>query len=232
MSANDGYQPIRSYQRIFRPDRRIYQVEGHALPVPGGIPLRWLGYAAATVIAVLGLSARTVVLVVLLAATASFAGWRLGAGRGALLAGSVAAGVTVVLGAVLASLDWPLRLVVLPALVATLGTQATPDGRHAHRFALSWLALQLRAPRRSAGRQLSPGGARTATGARLWIAPDAHTPTLRRARVHGLALVRFARPVAVRRGRRGRIVARPARGAGEAGRSVVVAAGERLEVRP
>ena len=34
-------EPIRSYQRIFRPERRIYHLEGRALPVPGGVPLRW-----------------------------------------------------------------------------------------------------------------------------------------------------------------------------------------------
>jgi hypothetical protein len=36
---------IRSYQRIFKPERRICQVEGRSLPVPGGIPLRWLAWA-------------------------------------------------------------------------------------------------------------------------------------------------------------------------------------------
>jgi len=46
-----GYEPIRSYQRIFRPERRIYQVEGHVLPVPGGVPLRWLAYAGTALVA-------------------------------------------------------------------------------------------------------------------------------------------------------------------------------------
>ena len=43
---SDQPAPIRSYQRIFRPERRLYSIEGRVLPVPGGVPLRWLAYAA------------------------------------------------------------------------------------------------------------------------------------------------------------------------------------------
>src|SRR5215218_11328408 len=39
---------IRSYRRVFEVDRRIYRVDRWALPVPGGVPLRALGYFAAT----------------------------------------------------------------------------------------------------------------------------------------------------------------------------------------
>src|SRR5688500_8391853 len=39
---------IRSYRRVFEVDRRIYRVDRWALPVPGGVPLRGLGYFAAT----------------------------------------------------------------------------------------------------------------------------------------------------------------------------------------
>lgn len=35
---------IRSYRRVFRVDRRLYRVDRWALPVPGGVPLRGLGY--------------------------------------------------------------------------------------------------------------------------------------------------------------------------------------------
>ncbi len=59
------YGVVRSYQRIFRPDRRIYQVEGRRIPIPGGIPLVWLGYATATVLVVLLLGARSLLLSVL-----------------------------------------------------------------------------------------------------------------------------------------------------------------------
>ena len=37
---------VRSYRRVFRVDRRIYRVDRWALPVPGGIPLRGIGYFA------------------------------------------------------------------------------------------------------------------------------------------------------------------------------------------
>jgi hypothetical protein len=38
---------VRSYRRVFRIDRRIYRVDRWALPVPGGVPLRGVGYFAA-----------------------------------------------------------------------------------------------------------------------------------------------------------------------------------------
>ena len=44
---------ICSYRQVFRIDRRIYRVDRWALPVPGGVPLRGLGYFIATLLAVL-----------------------------------------------------------------------------------------------------------------------------------------------------------------------------------
>src|SRR3954447_9063791 len=41
---------IRSYRRVFEVDRRIYRVDRWALPVPGGVPLRAVGYFVATVL--------------------------------------------------------------------------------------------------------------------------------------------------------------------------------------
>jgi hypothetical protein len=41
---------IRSYRRVFEVDRRIYRVDRWALPVPGGIPLRAVGYFGATLV--------------------------------------------------------------------------------------------------------------------------------------------------------------------------------------
>jgi TcpE family len=48
---------IRSYRRVFEVDRRIYRVDRWALPVPGGVPLRAVGYFAATLLAVIGAGA-------------------------------------------------------------------------------------------------------------------------------------------------------------------------------
>jgi hypothetical protein len=58
---------IRSYQRIFRPDRRIYQIDGRRLPLPGGVPLEWLGWAFAALVAVLGLGQGSMLLAIALA---------------------------------------------------------------------------------------------------------------------------------------------------------------------
>jgi hypothetical protein len=44
---------IRSYRRVFEVDRRIYRVDRWALPVPGGVPLRGLGYFVATILVLL-----------------------------------------------------------------------------------------------------------------------------------------------------------------------------------
>lgn len=233
-------EPIRSYQRIFRPERRIYQVEGRSLPVPGGIPLRWLGYATAALVAVLALGSESPTVAILLALAAGAACLLVG-GRAGGLAAAVSAFVAFwVAGFLLGLLDWPLRLVVVPIAVATLATQATPDGRHADRFALSWLALRLAPRRRSLGRGLPSAGTRQlCDGAGLWVAPDQHLPELRRGRIRGAATVAFAAEVRVRRGglRQRRLVARPARGrsrrrAGLEARRIAVGAGELLEVRP
>jgi hypothetical protein len=163
-------EPIRSYQRIFRPERRIYQVEGHRLPVPGGVPLRWLAYAAAALVAIIALSSGSTTLDVLLALAAASAGALLGGREAAAVAGTVAFAGAWVLGFALALLDWPLRLIVIPAAVATLATQATPDGRRADRFAASWLALRLAPHRRTLGRALPPAGAPVRGRGELWVA--------------------------------------------------------------
>jgi len=228
-------QPIRSYQRIFRPERRIYQLEGHSLPVPGGVPLRWLAYASAALVAVLAMGSAAVAAAIALAA--ALAGLRAGGGAGALLAGASALAAFSVAGFLLGLLDWPLRLVVAPVAAATLATQATPDGRRSDRFACSWLALRLAPRRRSLGRAMPPPGRPQLRAAGVWVAPDEHAPGLRRARVHGMASVAFASEMRVRRARlrQGRLGARPRRGTPGAGelvtRRLAIGAGEVLEVR-
>ncbi len=52
---------IRSYRRVFEVDRRLYRVDRWALPVPGGVPLRGLGYFALALVAVVLLGALPVV---------------------------------------------------------------------------------------------------------------------------------------------------------------------------
>lgn len=235
----DGFGVIRSYQRIFRPDRRVYQIDNHRLPVPGGVPLRWLGYAVATLVAVIVLSTRGEGVLILSALAAAGYGFVVGGRVGAVVAAAGALVVTFVLGFVLAALDWPLRLIVVPAMVATLATQATPDGRPAHRYLASWVALRLRPTRRSLGRALPVAGSWTASGARLWVAADERRPWLAPGRVSGPATVRFAAAMVVRRRLwpRGARSARPLRDGRRGGRRVVVvdtlalAERERLWVR-
>ena len=114
---------IRSYRRVFEVDRRIYRVDRWALPVPGGVPLRAVGYFAATRAG--GDRARR--------AARRSASWSACCRRRCA--------------------TW-----CVPLAVAVLGTQAAPDGRTAHRFALDWLRLRLRARRRSAGRVVALEG--------------------------------------------------------------------------
>jgi hypothetical protein len=231
-------EPIRSYQRIFRPERRIYQIEGRSLPVPGGVPLRWLGYATAALVAVLALGSESPTVAILVSLAAGAAGLLVGGRAGGIAAGAGAFVAFWIAGFLLGLLDWPLRLVVVPIAVATLATQATPDGRHADRFALSWLALRLAPRRRSLGRGLPSAGARQLCDGEVWVAPDEHLPELRRCRIRGAATVAFAAEVRVRRSglRQRRLIARPARGRSRRGeleaRRIAVGAGELLEVRP
>lgn len=229
---SEGREPIRSYQRIFRPERRIYQIEGRTLPIPGGIPLRWLAYATATLLAVLLLGSGSVAVAMAAGAFAALAGFRVG-GRTAAVVSALGAFAGFHLGAwALGLLDWPLRLVVLPAAVATLATQATPDGRRADRFALSWLAIRLAPTRRSLGRALPAAGRRHLLGGELWVAPDERSARLRRGRVRGPALIFFSTAVELRRGRfaKRRLRARPT--GGEARERLALGAREVLEVRP
>ncbi len=52
---------VRSYRRVFRIDRRIYRVDRWMLPVPGGVPLRGVGYFAVALAAILVLETLPVV---------------------------------------------------------------------------------------------------------------------------------------------------------------------------
>jgi hypothetical protein len=235
----DDRSVVQSYARIFRPDRRIYAVEGYRLPVPGGVPLGWLGYAVAALVAIIVLSGRSWTVAMVAAFVAAGAGLLAGDRATAIVVGACALGGAQIAGFVLAALDWPLRLLILPAAVATLATQATPDGRPAHRYALSRLALQLRQPRRSLGRALPMTGSRRHHATRLVVAADVHEWLLDRARVTGPATVRFAVPLPVsqrqtRRGQRRRFSHPPrrlVRGSVETVDRVELAAGERLELR-
>jgi hypothetical protein len=232
--VSQGRYPIRSYQRLFRPERRIRQIEGRTLPVPGGVPLRWLGWAGGALLAAIALSSGSILVSVGAAAAAGASGLALGNRTAGLLAAAAALVGTVVLGAALGALDWPLRLVVVPIGVASAATQATPDGRRPERFAASWLALRMAPGRRSLGRTLPAPGIDHRIDSQVRVAPDEHGPRDRRARIDGPASVFFAEPHFLRRGllRRRRIVARPTRRRGRRSPHLNLREGETLEVRP
>jgi hypothetical protein len=234
-----GRETIRSYQRIFRPDRRLHQIEGRALPVPGGVPLRGLGYAGASLGVVLALGTGSLPVYLTVAAGAALAGAVVGGREGAVVAGAVAFGGSWLIGHVLGALDWPIRLLIIPAGVAMVGTQATPDGRPAHRFAAAWLALRLSPRRRSLGRALPAEGIPRACECEVWVSPDEHSSTLRRARVRGVGELIFGAEVGARRSRlrQGRISVASPKGRRERRGEVrttrlAIARGEKVEVRP
>lgn len=227
---------VRSYQRIFSPDRRIHQVDGRPLPVPGGVPLRWLAWMLGTVVCVLAVGSGSLFVPAAAAVAAGAGGLAIRDRTAGLLAATAAAAGTLVLGVLLGALDWPLRLVVVPMAVATAATQATPDGRRPERFALSWAALRLAPLRCSLGRGLPSAGVRRIAGDQFWIGPDAKGLRLRPARLTGPGSVGFVEPVVV--GRRllgGGLVAREPGLLSRRSRlrhRVVLRAGQTLEVRP
>lgn len=232
----DSPVPVRSYQRIFSPERRIYQIDGRRLPVPGGVRLSWLGWFAGTLAAVLVLGSRSLGVSVLVALAAGALGGGIGDSSAGVLCGAVAFTACMLTGLILGALDWPLKLVVLPVMAATLAEAPTPDGRPAHRYALSWLALRLGPARRSAGRPLAVEDQSREWAPVVWVSPDERSAVLRRGRVRGPARLEFAAPVVIVR-RRGRHVVRPAAGhrlrRGERLAQVVEVGAHRVvEVRP
>jgi hypothetical protein len=233
---SDSVHPIRSYQRIFKPDRRVYAIDGRRLPVPGGVPLEWLGWAFGSLVVVLVLSQRSIIFAVVTAAVvgllgASSHGWP-GAVLGAL-AGFVAA---MLAGVVLDWLDWPLRLLIAPGMIATLAGQAAPDGRPAHRYLTSWAALRMRSARRSLDGAVRAEDEAHVWAPRVWVAPDQHSPVLHHGKVRGPARLVFAHPVVAIPGRR-RLIVRRADGhrlrTGERMAEVIeLDEGQVVEVRP
>ena len=233
---SDTSEPIRSYQRIFRPDRRIYQIDGRRLPVPGGVPLEWLAWAFGALVAILVLSQRSILLALVLGGIGALLGASSHGWIGAVIATAAGFLLTLICGVLLGWLDWPLRLIVAPAMVATLAGQASPDGRPAHRYLTSWLAVRVRAARHSLDQALPSDGEVQVWAPRVWVAPDQHSPVLHHGRVRGPARLVFGKPVVVVPAR-GRFLVRPAEGhrmrRGERRAEVIeLSDGQVLEVRP
>ncbi|MCW2994841.1 MAG: hypothetical protein JWQ18_2336 [Conexibacter sp.] len=225
---------VRSYQRLFSPERRIYAIDGRTLPIPGGVPLRWLLHAAAIVLVAIVLAGVHPVVIVTGSGLAYVSAARLGRRREGLLFALGSVVVLTVAGLVVGVVDWPLRLVVLPAVGATVLTQVAPGGRSVRRHLFSLARVRI-AGRRRLGSALPVAGVSRRLELRVAVAADRHQPTLHRARITGPCRVRFAEPVLVLRRRRGvrlvPVAAEPRR------RGVMVdvldvGPGERVEVCP
>jgi hypothetical protein len=233
---SDSAHPIRSYQRLFKPDRRVYAIDGRRIPVPGGVPLEWLGWAFASLVVVLVLSQRSILLAVVLAAIGGLLGVSSHGWAGLVLGGLAAFVASLLAGVVLDWLDWPLRLLIAPGMIAALADQASPDGRPAHRYLTSWAGLRMRAARRSLDGALPAESDARVWAPQVWVAPDEHSPILHHGRVRGPARLVFARPVVAVPGR-GRLIVRRAEGhrlrAGERLAEVIeLGDGQVVEVRP
>ena len=169
----------------------------------------WLAWAFGALVLVLVLSERSIVLALIVGAIMAVlsASWH---GRESMLrAGAGGFVATLLVGEVLGWVAWPLRLVVLPVIVATLGRRASPDGRPAHRLLTGWVGARLREGPPAPTREQSDGAAGWAP--QVWVAPDEGSPMLHYGRVHGPARLVFGRPVVVVVGS-GRLVVRPAYG--------------------
>jgi len=102
------------------------------------------------------------------------------------------AGVPVV-GALLATLPAPLRLVVVPVGFAYLLTQVKVDGRPAHRVVAGWGRLQLEPSKLASFRTALACGSVARLGD-VTVAPDASSARYRRAVVDGPAEVLLRYP--------------------------------------
>lgn len=229
--------PVRSYRRIFRVDRRIYQIEGRQLPLPGGVPLRFFIWFAAAEITVIML--RTGALP--FTAMAVAAGALVGRGRagtvGAVIGAALGWAAFTVASFAIGLLSAPLAFFIVPLGIGVISLQAEPDGRQPHRFVVSWVRWQTTPHRRAAGRAVPAVGARSSYRPECWIAPDFRNPTLRKADVLGPTEVTFRDPIRVTRRRRGATVtahppARRGRRAKSTVTTVTVGAGETLKIRP
>jgi len=129
--------------------------------------------------------------------------------------------------------EW--RYGILPIGCAMAGWWASPDGRPAHRFAVTWLRMQVRRRRRRAGRAVRAEGERLELADGLAVRSSGPGSRLVRARVRGPGRLELAEPLVLRsrRGLRGRrLELRPPGSRGEPVDHVVLEEDQTLEVRP
>jgi hypothetical protein len=201
--------PVRYYRRATRPPRRVYRRGGRRLALLSGwVSFEWLAWAFAALVLVLVLSQRSIVFALVTGAIVAVLSAGAHGRRSMWRAGAAGFAVTLLAGEVLDWVAWPLRLVVFPAIVATLARYASPDGRPAYRLFTRWVSARLREGNPAREQQRATGGV---WAPQTWVAPDEGSPVLHYGRVHGPARLVFAWPVVVTAGA-GRLIVRPAYG--------------------
>jgi hypothetical protein len=213
---SDDLKPIRYRNRVRyyrratrRPRQSVYRGRGARLAgLSRWVSFEWLAWAFAALVLVLVLSQRSIVFALVAGAIVAVLSAGAHGRQGMLRAGVAGFAVTLLAGEVLGWVAWPLRLVVLPAILATLVRHAAPDGRPVHRLLTGWVSARLREGDPARGRSGAAGGV---WAPQVWVAPDEGSPVLHYGRVQGPARLVFARPVVVVVGR-GRLVIRPAYG--------------------
>lgn len=203
------HNPVRYYRRAARPRQRVYRVGVRRLSVLSRwVSFEWLAWAFAALVLVLVLSQRSIVFALVTGAIVAVLSAGTHGRQSMLRAGATGFAVTLLAGEVLGWVAWPLRLVALPAILATLAHHASPDGRPAHRLITGWVHARLHEGDPTRER---PGAASGVWAPQVWVAPDEASPVLHYGRVQGPARLVFAWPVVVIAGR-GRLIIRPAYG--------------------
>jgi len=234
---------LRSYRRVFNIDRRIYSIEGRQVPIPGGIPLRFVGWLLASLLGMLMLRSGSTMVLLLVVVVAGLIGNRRNGWPGATVGAVMGWAGFTVLSFGLSLIGPVVAFFVIPFAFAMFSLTAEPDGRPPHRFALSYIGWQM-APRRTdlQSSVAAVGETRSYRASECYIAPDWRSPVLRAGRFKGEGELTFDRGARVRRVRRmplvrrsNRYVIRPAdsrlRGS-EVVANLSLAAGEQAEVRP
>lgn len=189
--ADDGRIVLRSYRLAFELERRLHRIDRYRIPLPYGVPLAALGYAAGLLVVVLAL-------------------------RGVPVA-----------GAALRALPIPVQLVFLPGLGAHGLYRVTADGRPAHELLLARM-LFAAGPKELVALRATPSAEDLERP--IMLAPDERGTRLRAGSISGAVEVALRAPARLRGGRRPRLEGLASTSL-KAPRRIVVADGQRLEVR-
>ncbi|MBA2523106.1 MAG: hypothetical protein H0V25_07200, partial [Solirubrobacterales bacterium] len=173
------------------------------MPIPGGIPLRFIGWLFASLLVMVMLRSGSNIVMLLVIVIAGLIGRRRDGWPGAAVGAVMGwAGFTVLSFAL--SLIGPIvAFFVIPFALTMFSLTAQPDGRPPHRFALAYIGWQL-APRRTDGHTgvAAVGEMRSFRASECYVAPDFCSPVLRAGIFTGEGEITFDRGARIRRLRR------------------------------